>query len=147
MNKHATAADIARLVRADLKATFPKITFSVRSKSYAGGSSVRINWMDGPTQARVDALVNKYQGCDFDSMQDLKTYRDNPYGSTSWVGTERHYSEAFMRAALAEIEVKYAMPSSPILVVGASGRAWLDTWHMGGPFDTIARQHVSEREG
>jgi len=45
---YVSVAETAKLVRAALKAAFPGITFSVRSKSYSMGASISVRWTDGP---------------------------------------------------------------------------------------------------
>jgi hypothetical protein len=67
-----TAAETAKFVRTALKTAFPGQKFSVRSKTYAGGASLSVNWEDGPTERDVDAVVDIYRGSGFDGMQDLK---------------------------------------------------------------------------
>ena len=41
-------AEVAKLLRAALKETFPGVTFSIRSRTYAGGASIDVTWRDGP---------------------------------------------------------------------------------------------------
>lgn len=66
-----STAATAKLIRATLKAEFPATKFSVRSHSYAGGSSVYVRWTDGPTEAVVDAIVSDFNGRGFDGMIDM----------------------------------------------------------------------------
>lgn len=68
----------AKLIRADLKASFPGIKFRVVTKSYSMGNSINIYWTDGPTRDSVKPLVAKYKDGDFDGMDDSYTYRPNP---------------------------------------------------------------------
>lgn len=68
--------EVAKLVRKDLRQHFPGVKFSVRSRSYAGGSSIDVRWTDGPKPGDVNAVVNRYQGADFDGMIDLKVDRE-----------------------------------------------------------------------
>ncbi len=73
--RYLDTAEVAKIVRQELKTAYPAIKFSVRSKVYTGGSSIRVSWEDGPTQADVRRITDQFQGADFDGMQDLKTYR------------------------------------------------------------------------
>lgn len=59
-------AQVAKLLRVHLKREFPGVKFSVRSESYSGGSSVRVEWTDGPTEAAVRAVTYHYKGKYFD---------------------------------------------------------------------------------
>lgn len=64
---HAKAAS---LLRQELKKEFPRTKFSIRSQSYAGGSSIHIEWVNGPTSSRVDSIADKYSYGRFDPMTD-----------------------------------------------------------------------------
>jgi hypothetical protein len=66
--------DTAKLVRARLKAAFPGVTFSVRISRYSGGSSVTVDWRDGPTETAVRAITDVYSGVGYDGMTDSTTY-------------------------------------------------------------------------
>ena len=79
MKEYLTCAETAKLVRAALKRKFPQQKFSVRSDVYAGGASIRIHWMDGPTTKDVDAVVKCYAGGRFDGMIDMA------YSVSSWL--------------------------------------------------------------
>jgi hypothetical protein len=72
---YLTVTEVAKLVRAALKAAFPIIKFSVRSSSYSMGASIRVCWTDGPVPSRVDDIVQAYAVATFDGMQDLKEYK------------------------------------------------------------------------
>jgi len=47
----------AKLVRMILKEAFPGVRFFVNSRSYAGGASIDVGWMDGPTIDQVRAMT------------------------------------------------------------------------------------------
>jgi hypothetical protein len=68
--RHLSTAETAVLVRRVVK-------FRVRSKTYAGGSSIDVSWTDGPTTAQVEATAKLYQGASFDGMADLRHYHDS----------------------------------------------------------------------
>lgn len=68
MREHALAA---KMIRKELKEAFPTIAFSVRSSIYSGGSSVYIEWENGPTVDSVRRLADKYQYGHFDGMYDI----------------------------------------------------------------------------
>lgn len=68
--KMNTAARDAKAIRAELKKFFPKIKFTIRSKTYSGGDNVRVCWVDGPTQRVVEDVVAKYRIGHFDAMTD-----------------------------------------------------------------------------
>lgn len=73
----STAANAASAIRAELKKKFPNIKFSVRSENYSGGNSVRVGWVDGPSQDEVKSLVSKYQQGHFNGMEDIYEYSNS----------------------------------------------------------------------
>ena len=75
--EYLTCAETARLIRAALKQAHPGVKFSVRSKTYAGGASIDVEWVDGPTRDQVRLTTQLYTGADFDGMIDLKSYHDS----------------------------------------------------------------------
>lgn len=87
-------AEQARMIRAQLKRHFPGVTFSVRSRSYAGGASIDIKWIDGPLYSAVNAITSPFAGGGFDGMIDMAYNVDSwlcPDGSVSYgqsVGTQ-----------------------------------------------------------
>ena len=77
--EYYSVADTARIIRAILKEAFPKsinpdIKFRVRSSSYAGGASIRVSWVDGPTRDQVDTLLAGLNGKYVDGMIDYAGY-------------------------------------------------------------------------
>lgn len=84
-------ADAAKCMRTVLKARFPGCKFSVRIDRYAGGSSVRVNWTDGPTEKMVNAICGQYEGKSFDGSIDMAYYNDcylMPDGSAAFAQTD-----------------------------------------------------------
>jgi hypothetical protein len=53
-------AQAAKLIRQDLKKAFPGVKFSVSSCGYSMGSSVTIDYENGPQSSEVNSLVKKY---------------------------------------------------------------------------------------
>ena len=79
MTEYISPIETAKLVRKALKREFPSTKFSVRTDQYSGGSSIRVNWADGPTQSSVTAVAKAYQGGGFDGMIDMQ------YRSEHWL--------------------------------------------------------------
>lgn len=69
---YLAAADTAKLVRAALKRSFPGTLFSIRSKTYSGGASINVSWMDGPTARLLEGVAGQFAGGRFDGMIDMK---------------------------------------------------------------------------
>jgi len=59
-------AEVAKIVRANLKEQFPAYKFSVRTSRYSMGSSVSVTWTDGPTTPAVNAVIKGYERVDYD---------------------------------------------------------------------------------
>lgn len=74
-NRKTAAANCAAAIRAELKAAFVGVKFSVTSDTFSGGNSVHIDWTDGPTVKEVEAITSKYQYGHFNGMEDL--YEDS----------------------------------------------------------------------
>jgi len=70
--EYIPAKDIAKIIRKLLKKQHPSVKFYVRTSTYAGGASIDIDWMDGPTQKEVDSLVYHLAGSRFDGMIDMQ---------------------------------------------------------------------------
>lgn len=96
------AKESAREIRKVLKANWPDTKFSVRSKQFAGGSSVDLHWTDGPTEREVSAATAH-----------LKGY-DNGYYN-EYIGTSRYTSRAVMEAAARAAAEHYEVPMPEIL--------------------------------
>jgi hypothetical protein len=76
--RYIDTADVAKLIRLNLKKAFPGVKFSVRLQRYSSGSSIDVRWTDGPTKAEVKTITHAFQGGRFDGMIDLQ------YAANSW---------------------------------------------------------------
>ncbi len=72
----------AASIKADLQKKYPGIKFNVRSKSFAGGDSIYVNWDLGPTSTEVQQYIDKYSEGTFDGMIDLYGYDRDPERET-----------------------------------------------------------------
>jgi hypothetical protein len=75
--RYLSCAESAKLLRSELKAEFPGVKFSVRSSTYAGGASISVEWLDGPTERQVQAVTARYAARDFDGMIDMASGRQH----------------------------------------------------------------------
>jgi hypothetical protein len=91
-SSHATAA---AQIRAELKSVFPGIKFYVKSASFSGGDSVRIEWLNGPTSKQVNAIVDKYQYGSFNAMEDIYEYdnKNTEVEQVKYVQVQREISQ------------------------------------------------------
>ena len=100
--------ETAKIVRGILKKEFPRTKFSVISKSYSGGSSIDVDWEDGISTKKAEALVGKYHGAEFDGMIDLKTYNDKPYAN-DFIFCQRTYSKEALDKKAVQIARDYGI--------------------------------------
>ncbi len=102
-SKKSSHALAAANIRKELKANFPDVKFSVKSKSYSMGSSIDVCWVDGVTTAQVDAIIEKYQYAgvmDMDDHVPTKKGFDHSYGDAKYVFSNRSYSDEAKEWAL-----------------------------------------------
>jgi hypothetical protein len=124
--------DTAKAVRSTLKAAFPQTVFSVRSKRYAGGCSISVHWTDGPTGSQVTPLLDCFERCGFDGMQDMKTYEPPvewhgeaiEWGS-DYVQGQRRVSDELMREAALFVAFEGDLPLLKIGPHGVEGGNYL----------------------
>jgi hypothetical protein len=90
-SRRIDTVEVAKLIRATLKARLPAAKFRVQSDRYAGGSSIRVTWTDGPTTKLVESLIGHVHGATFDGMIDLKSYHDSELD-----GEAVHYGNDFL---------------------------------------------------
>jgi hypothetical protein len=93
MTKYISLKDTSKTIKKELKEAFPTVKFSVRSETYAGGSSIHISYDDGPTTKDVEAITKKYQSTSFDGMIDMTYYitqwvKDGKVIATKTTGTQ-----------------------------------------------------------
>lgn len=60
----------AKVLRARLKDAFPAVRFGVRTEHFSMGNAIRVEWTDGPTQARVEEITQGFVNSGFDGMTD-----------------------------------------------------------------------------
>jgi hypothetical protein len=114
--KWVSCADTAKLLRSALKAQFPSVKFSVKSRTYSGGASINVSWIDGPFSNEVEKIAQRYAGATFDGSIDLKEYHDDlvyfegdneptlvHYGA-DFVFTRRELSPAYIAKLSAEAQ-------------------------------------------
>lgn len=110
-------------LRKHLKHLYPGVKFSVRSKSYTGGTSIYIEWTGGPTSAEVRAIGDKFKLGSFDAMTDGYEYKKSPwtetFGGAYYVNTNRHEEEKAPEP-VTEPEAETVTASAPAHVVLAA---------------------------
>lgn len=126
----------AKNIRIELKRAFPKLKFSVRSESFAGGNAIRISWTDGATEAQVSEITNKYSGGSFDGMTDCYNYESDTwtesFGSAKYISTSRAVSDELVARVLADLKAQYNTINGeeiPTVAEYQKGDAFYSAWH------------------
>jgi hypothetical protein len=108
-----STTETAKMIRKVLKEASPGIKFSVKSSRYAGGSSIRVAWTDGPTAAQIKSLCDRFEGSYFDGSID---YKGNRYHTLDgkpvsiycdYIFEERSHSEAALTSAIVAAVMKF----------------------------------------
>lgn len=71
MKIKSVSAQAAKEIKEILKVKYPTTKFSVKSENFAGGNSVDVQWIFGPTYNDVENIVKRRQYGYFDGMQDM----------------------------------------------------------------------------
>jgi len=92
------ASETAKKIRKALKSKFPGQKFSVTSKNYSMGSSVDVDWIDGPLLSAVQEVTRRFQSASFDGMIDLETchgyeFEGKEYSGAKYILAQRTYSD------------------------------------------------------
>lgn len=102
--KYASLVCAAQNIRRELARAFPGIKFSVRSKTFAGGDSIDIDWYDGVTTKEVEAITNKYNDHETDYTGDFRDPTNhvfnNIFGGAKYVIENRHMSKETEQALM-----------------------------------------------
>jgi hypothetical protein len=146
-----STTDTAKLIRAALRESFPGIKFGVRSKSYSGGSSINVSWVDGPTTRQVESITDRFAGAGFDGMTDCKSYHRTQFDGAEvsfgadFVFCSRSYSDRAIAYAINFIGQQFG-GELPSVEDFRQGRCWgqsperhSDAW------DTLIGQQISKR--
>ena len=120
---YLSCAETAKLVRAALKNAFPGVKFSVTSKTYSGGASINVGWIDGPSEPEVETVSKRFSGATFDGMQDLKSYHTSTHPVTGetvrygadFVFSQRDYSRAMTERIAVQIAAHFNVSPVPAL--------------------------------
>lgn len=116
VSRTISVTDTAKLVRQALKAAFPDTKFSVRSESYSMGASITVRWVDGPSAKAVEAVVNGYEGAEFDGYTDCKSHVARmvdgvkTYYGADYIFCTRSFSVEFAQRIADELADQHGVP-------------------------------------
>lgn len=103
---YLNCAATAKLLRKALAEAFPRVKFSVTSKTYSGGASITVRWTDGPNSKQVDEVSQAFAGSYFDGSTDYKgsnyhTLDGEPVSfGADFIFSSREHSDAAVARAL-----------------------------------------------
>jgi hypothetical protein len=123
------AADVAKLARKHLAATFPACRFRVRTSRHSGGSSVDVSWTDGPTEGRVKLEIGTWYGGHIITRRGEREPHDLTRGAVELV-------------MCGNTSISFRRELSPRFVERLTA-ACIDFWPLSGPIDraqTLARE-------
>jgi len=66
-----TSANCSKAIKNELKAKYPETKFSVTSENFAGGNSVNVEWIEGPSTDDISEITGKYKYGNFNGMIDM----------------------------------------------------------------------------
>lgn len=121
--------DVAKMLRARLKAEFPGYKFKVRTERYSGGSSIYVSFgsdfedAEDDNRRRLNAIVRDYGSKEFDGMIDYA------YSITHWLHADgytvsRAYSPGTLHTAGCDPEEDHPNPGGAKLVKLGAGYAF-----------------------
>ena len=89
------AKDTAKKIRKELKKAFPEIKFSVKSKTYSMGSSIRVEYAKetGIEREEVRNVTDQFKSSSFDGMQDMKISKGYMYEGVLYNGADYVFVE------------------------------------------------------
>lgn len=113
MRTQSTHAEAAKMMKRELNKKFSCTKFKVKSDSFSGGTSIHVEWDNGPTNEKVEEIVSKYQYGHFDGMTDCYEYsnKNSHLPQVKYVQTRRNYTNEivlsefeFLKKNFTEIE-------------------------------------------
>jgi hypothetical protein len=101
----------AKNIRIELGLAFPGVKFSIKSRRFSMGDAIDVSWIDGPTGAQVDEIIDRYSAGSFNGMDDSYTYsRDfwiKAFGDGKYVHSRRELSDKALASAIRTVVAKY----------------------------------------
>lgn len=117
------AAQVAKILRRELKTRWPSVVFEVHSSNFAGGDAVDVRWQDGPTTRQVQAITGAYTSGSFDGMNDIYVTRsDKPTHPTAkYVQCHRSISFASYSTYAAKMARMFGIKLPKVERTGSDG--------------------------
>lgn len=137
----------AKNIRAELKAAYPGVKFSVRTERFSMGNAIRVAWTDGPNTAQVETITNKYKAGAFDGYDDCYRYDRSDwteaFGEAKYITTGRGQSASLIESGINHIAIRYGV--TPITIDQyKSGDAWRWADHNGFELGTELNRYLQK---
>ena len=123
--------EVAKLIRQDLKKSFPNVKFSVKSRKGVMSSSISVSYVNGPICKEVENLLNKYKGGSYDCMQDMYVDDSSKTGPTvEYLFVERDYTENLVQQAADYLKETWKLPQDTVSLRGTDFEDFgdVDNW-------------------
>lgn len=109
-SKYKDLVIAAKNIKKELKVNFPDTNFSVKSKSYSGGCSIRVHWTDSIAEKNVYKIIKKYQEGSFNGMEDIYEYNETSFhflfGSSKYIFACRKISDYYINCTSQKLHNK-----------------------------------------
>ena len=121
----------AKNIRIELGLAFPGVKFSIKSRRFSMGDAIDVSWIDGPTGAQVDEIIDRYSAGSFNGMDDSYTYsRDfwiKAFGDAKYVHSRRDMSDAAIGRAIRTGELPASRRAGKWLILAEDAAKWAAT--------------------
>jgi len=94
--------EVAKLIRKELKGTFPKQKFSVKTRGGSMSDAIHVDWTDGVATNKVRKKIDKFKNIDYDDATG-----EILGGGNTFVFAERGYSDQARKKVEKKIKKKY----------------------------------------
>ncbi len=128
-NSETESKSVAKNIRKLLKRHFHGVKFSVRMD---GTKSVNVNWVDGPTEEDVEAIIGRFKKGYFKSMPGVYECNDDPFniafGGVDYLSVNRDFSDELIKEAINVLSRKYGddiIVSEKTLEEYKTGNLWM----------------------
>jgi hypothetical protein len=115
MTEWISKADVAKLVRAELKKHFHGVKFKVTCDR---GSAIRVEWYDGPRASAVEKVVGHFEDSYMDLYEDMKKAKD-PYApvryANDFIFITRLYSVGFYWQIVDHLSKRFGVEMPPVV--------------------------------
>lgn len=140
------STEVAKIVRKIVKENWPTVKFSVRTHKYAGGASIDVRWLDGPTAEQMDREIKHLQAVSHIDITDYahhttSTHEGETFHSGAhYIFAERKVSKELMEWAARKMATRLGLPVLNILESDYDQQGYVD------PEDPNVHLHTDEPE-